>query len=429
MEPIVIVGAGLSGLVAARELVRSEQDVVVLEAADRPGGRVLAETSALGSRLDLGGTWIGHDHHRVAALADELGPTRFAMHTGTLPLLTDGDRQLSPVAPALLPALVALAALAVAGRARPGGPTARTGADALGRVPGRRARRLLEVLVQVSWTTDPERLSLTAMTELVHRQGGLRTMLATRGGAQDTLLVDGIGSLVETLAAELGDRVRLGCRVTRIARGPDGIALDTPAGRQRARAVVVTAPPPTAARITHDPPLPAERSALEAGTEMGVVHKAVAVYERPFWRARRGGELILLGHPGGAVFDTSPPDGPGHLTFLAGGSAARALDALGPDRRRSAILDALAPHLGDEVRRPAGWHEKSWHLDEHAGGGYVALPRADSTLAWPMTTAPIDGVHWAGSESATEHPGYLDGAIESGLRAAGEVLSSIAART
>src|SRR5215471_2871288 len=109
---VVVVGAGLSGLTAARELHRAGVDVVVLEAADRVGGRSLSETSALGSRLDLGGQWIGHGHHRLTALAAELGLTAYPMHTGRLPLLVDGPRRLSPASPSVLTALLALGAVA-----------------------------------------------------------------------------------------------------------------------------------------------------------------------------------------------------------------------------------------------------------------------------------------------------------------------------
>jgi monoamine oxidase len=85
------------------------------------------------------------------------------------------------------------------------------------------------------------------------------------------------------------------------------------------------------------------------------------------------------------------------------------------------------PHVGPEVVEPAGWHEKSWHLDEFAGGGYIALPNPGTTDGLvPMSSVPIGDIHWAGSETASDHPGYLDGAIEAGERAATEVIEALA---
>ena len=97
---VIVIGAGMSGLIAARDLHRAGVDVLVLEAADRIGGRAMSVTTTLGSRVDLGGQWIGHDHHRLVALADELGTTRYPMHTGTLPTIIDGPRRAPSSPPA-----------------------------------------------------------------------------------------------------------------------------------------------------------------------------------------------------------------------------------------------------------------------------------------------------------------------------------------
>lgn len=424
---VVVVGAGLSGLIAARELRRRDVDVLVVEAADRLGGRVMAETSALGSHLDLGGQWVGHDHHRVMALASELGLTPYRMHTGTLPTVVDGARRIPPVAPSMLVAILALGGLEVLTRT---GTPRRWNTVSLDRwlraVPGRTARRLLEVAASVSWTADLDRFSVHAMTEMIRDQGGLRTILSTRGGAQDTLLVEGAGALVEGLAAQLRPLIRTGTRVTSIVQDDHGVTVRTGGGDVRAAKVVVTVPPPMARQIGHVPPLPPRRVALERNTTMGSVYKAIAVYDRPFWRARRGGELLLLGRPGGAVFDTTSPGGPGHLCFLVAGPEARELDVLGTEGRRAALLFALAPHLGQDVLAPASWHEKSWHLDEYAGGGYIALPEIDTFEGLPpMPCEPVGHVHWAGAETAHEHAGYLEGAIASGERVAREVVSAL----
>lgn len=421
---MVVVGAGLSGLTAARELHRRGIEVTVLEAADRVGGRALTETSALGSRLDLGGQWIGHDHHHLMELGREFGAAAFQMHTGAMPKVVDGGRKVSP--PAILGAGLVLAG--VGGLALTGTPARWNSATVDGwlrKLPARRVRRLLEVIAAISWTADLDRMSVHAAVGMIRRQGGLRTILSTRGGAQDSLFVDGVGTLVDGLAAELGARVRTGQRVTSVVRDADGLVVTTSSGEVRAAKVIVAVPPPVAADIAFDPPLPPARAALGRNTYLGSVYKAIAVFAEPFWRARGGGEMIVLDGPGYAVFDTTAPGGPGHLCMLVGGPAARDLDLLDADARREAVLGPLVAHLGREVLAPLSWHEKSWHLDEFARGGYVALPIAGTTEGLvPMPSEPCGDIHWAGAETAAGHPGYLDGAIEAGLRAAFEVVAA-----
>lgn len=424
---MVVVGAGLSGLIAARELHRHGIDVIVLEAADRLGGRALSETTTLGSRVDLGGQWIGHDHHRIKALAAELGVTEFPMHTGRLPVIIDGSRRLSAAAPSMLLTALVLAGVEVLSRIGTRERWSSTTVAAwLRRVPGRIPRRLLEVIASISWTADLDRFSIRAMAKMIRLQGGLATMLATKGGAQESLLVEGVGALIDGLAAEIGPRVRTNHRVTSIVRDDGGVTLRTAGGELRAAKVVVTVPPPMAARITHEPALPQSRVELEQNTYMGSVYKAIAVYERPFWRKRHGGEFLVLDNPGRAVFDTTTPDGPGHLCVLVGGPEARQLDELDAAARRNAVLGALTAHVGPEVLEPVSWHEKSWHRDDYAGGGYLALPtpgKSDRFL--PVRSAPIGDIHWGGTESAYDHAGYFEGAIESGIRVAHEVIKAL----
>lgn len=422
---VVVIGAGLSGLTAARELHRRGIDVLVVEAADRVGGRAMSETTALGSRVDLGGQWIGHDHHRLAALADELGATRYAMHTGRMPTLLDGSHRVG--VPTLLTAGVALAAaeaLSRSGRTRRFNTT--TVASWVAHVPGRTTRRLLEAIAAISWTTDLDRMSVHSMARMIRIQGGLWHMLSTSGGAQDSLLVEGVGTLTDRLAGELGTRIRLGQRVLSIEHGDDGVLVRTATDAVRAAKVIVTVPPPLLDRITYTPTLPPEHAELAASSYMGSVYKAIAVYERPFWRDRHSGEFIILDAPARAVFDTTAPGGPGHLCVLVGGSRAHDLDRLDPRERRGIILGALAEQLGSAVLEPVGWHEKSWHLDEFVGGGYVALAEPGSVHGLPpVLSTPVGHIHWGGTERATDHPGYLDGAIESGARAAHEVLAAL----
>ncbi|QRY84810.1 FAD-dependent oxidoreductase [Tsukamurella tyrosinosolvens] len=426
---VVVVGAGVAGLRTALGLHDRGVDVLVLEAAPRVGGRVLTETTALGSHVDLGGQWIGAGHHRFTALAAEYGAQVYAMETPRLPRLVDGPRTVGLASPTFLLAGAALAAWE--GLVRLGGPHLGHDVlvgDLLRRVPGR-ARRLLRVLFEIASTADPERLTLRDFAATVRTMEGLTTAMTTRGGAQDSLVVDGAGTLAVRMAERLGDRVRTESPVLAIHRDDTGATVHTATGTVRCRHVVVTVPPPVAAAIEHRPPLPAGRSRAERGMYMGSVYKALAVYERPFWRERGHAEMIAIDDPGVGVFDTSPPSagGPGHLCLLVGGTDARTLDDLSPADRRDALLGRLAHHLGEGVRAPASWHEKSWHLDEYVGGGYLAFPDpAAGGLPFPLGHAPAGTVHWAGTETAGEHAGYIEGALESGERAAAEVLAALA---
>ncbi|WP_067823146.1 flavin monoamine oxidase family protein [Nocardia inohanensis] len=424
--PVVVIGAGMAGLVAARELHRQGTEVLVLEAASRPGGRVLAETTALGSRVDLGGQWIGHGHHRFERLAAELGTTVFAMHTPKRPTIAEG---VATVRNSGLTAAAANATLAywevVARLGAPRSWKQQSVRSWLRRVPNRRARRLLEVLVSISTTADLERYSMHAFLDMVRFQGGLSTMLATAGGAQERLVTEAAGTLVERLAAGLDGKIVYDSAVTALHRDDTGVTIHSASGVHRATEVIMTVPPPVAATIEHHPPLPADRIRLQDNTYMGSVYKAIAVYPDPFWREYGHAELMLLTEPGMAVFDTSPPDGPGHLCVLVAGPEARALDSLGLDTRRATILNALAEQLGPAVFEPRDWHEKAWHQDRHVGGGYSALPTIGYEEGYyPASAQPTGHIHWAGTETAHEHAGYIEGAIESGERAAREVLDA-----
>ncbi|MGK8557575.1 flavin monoamine oxidase family protein [Nocardia gipuzkoensis] len=425
---VAIIGAGFAGLAAARALRSRGVAVLVLEAADRVGGRALTVRSAAGTPVDLGGQWIGHDHARMTALATEFGMTLFPTHTDGTTLILDGDRRLRLMPLTVAAAGLALIRLELMARTATGASLDRvTVADWVNRVPGRRARRLLDVILSEALAIDLDQVSVLALTTGIRSAGGLRVMLGIAGGAQQSLLSGGAGALASALAADIGTAVHLSRPATVITRTAGGVRIDTPAGPVGAARVIVTAPAPIAARIRHNPPLPAERQLAQRHTVMGTIYKAVAVYDVPFWRDRGlSGEIVALDGPVPAVFDISPPGGPGHLGVLVPGRAARELDRLTPPARRDAILHTLARHLGPQATNPRSWHEKSWHHDPHIGGGYSALPTPGFLAAITDAAAPTGPIHWAGTETAPRWTGYFEGAVRSGERAAREVIAALA---
>ncbi|WP_454174698.1 flavin monoamine oxidase family protein [Gordonia sputi] len=443
---VVVVGAGIAGLRAAYELNRRGVDVVVVEAAGRVGGRVHVETTSLGSSVDLGGQWIGKGHHRFEALAAELGATQFQMRSPKRPTIADDDGEIRALGSSMLAANIGLVGLELASYLPSSDSQNTTTVQQwLDRIPSERARRILDVVLEVICCADVTELSVTALLAFIRYQGGLSTMMKTTGGAQDSMLVEGAGSLAERLAAKLDGRVWPDSAVSAIVQGSGvtsdggisdgGVTVTTERGAIVADKVVVTVPPPLASRIAVEPALPESRLRLQNNTYMGSVYKALAVYETPFWRDQVSGkkagaegidgEQILLGDPGCATFDSSPPDGPGHLTILVGGADARRLGALTVDERPSRLFSALERHLGPRVRDFADWRDKVWHHDEWVGGGYAALPRLGTREGfYPVEHAPVGNIHWAGTETASEHAGYIEGALESAERVVGELAAA-----
>lgn len=437
---VVVVGAGYAGLAAARLLQQGGIDVVVLEARERVGGRVLTE-QVRGRPVDLGGQWLGPGQTRVASLAREYGVGTYPTHADGDALLVDGERRrrftgpLPPTAPHVA-AAVAVTVLRLERMAagvdveRPWTSRAAARRDATtvagwlrGNVPVPEARRLMSVALAEVMATDVDTLSLLGFLFSVKAAGGLEPLLAVEGGAQQDLFADGADAIPRAIAADLGSAVLLSTPVTAIRQTATGVEAGGPGATVTARRAIVALPPPLAGRIAYEPPLPAARDHLTQRMPMGSIMKAIAIYDRPFWRDQGlAGEVLCLDGPVPAAFDVSPPGGPGYLCALIPGRAAHRLGAMDGKERRRVVLDALARFYGPRAARPLEWRDKVWADDPYSRGGYGAyFPPGVVTSVGEALRAPVGRIHWAGTETATTWAGYIEGAIRSGERAAREV--------
>ena len=434
---VVVVGAGLAGLTAAAELERGGHAVVVLEARDRVGGRMLNDHLADGTPLEVGGQWAGPTQRRLLALAEQLGVATFPTHVtgdslmeyrgrlmryrGTIPRLNAaaladvGQAQLKldrmarrvPLdAPWEAPRAAALDGQSFASWLRRNTVT-------------RGARQLIALSIAAVWACEPEDVSLLHVLFYIHSAGSFDALVGTEGHAQDRRFVGGSALIAERLAARLAD-VRLGAPVTEITQDDDGVE----AGGVRARHAVVALAPALAGRLRYDPALPADRDQLTQRTPNGSVIKAMCAYPEPFWRADGlSGQAASTDGAVRVVFDNSPADGSrGVLLGFFEGRQAREWSPRTPAERRAVLTATFVRLFGARAAAPEEYLERDWSAEEYTRGCYGAhLPTGAWTAFGPALRRPAGRVHWAGTETATVWSGYMDGAVQSGERAAAEI--------
>jgi monoamine oxidase len=442
---VVVVGAGLAGLAAARRLVDAGAEVVVLEARDRVGGRTLTVPAADGTPIDHGGQWIGPTQDRIAALAERLGVTTYPSYERGLNTefrdgqairfdgqLPDGD----PVsAVAMGQAIRELDAMA----ARVPLEAPWTAEEALAwdsqtvetwlqaRVGSELARSWLREAIRSTLAAEARDLSLLHTLFVIGSAGGIAPLLATAGGAQERRFHQGAQAISIRLAESLGGRVLLGAPARMVRHGEAGVVVEAEGRTVTAGRAILAMPPAIAGRIGYRPALPGWRSQLTQRVPMGSVIKVHAVYEEPFWRQEGlSGFAVSDRGPVTIVYDNSPEDGsPGVLVGFIEGEQARSWARRNRADRRAGVLACLADYFGERAGRPRELLERSWADEEYSGGCFAGyFPPGVWTSFGQALREPIGRLHWAGTETATAWTAYMEGAVQSGQRAADEVLAA-----
>lgn len=447
---VVVIGAGISGLVAARGLAEAGRSVLVLEARDRVGGRVLNHALPNGAVTEAGAAFVGPTQDHILALAKELG-------VATFPEYADGDnvyvtgghttRYTGTLPPDLLilpdATIVHLRLNQMASQVPVDAPWAAPKAakwDAISLHDWFRSttfnpatENLFLSFLEPLIGAEPQDVSLLYFLWMMAGAGNetnpgtFDRSSGVRGGAQDSRFVGGSQLIPLRLAEKLGDRVVLNAAVRRVAQYDDRAVVSGEFGSVTAKRVIVAVPPQLATAIEWDPVLPAAKSVLLRRMPMGALMKCAAVYPEPFWRADGlSGMGLLTEGPVRSMFDVSPPDGSaGILLAFVGGYRRRDWGDRPLPERRAAVLDAFAKAVGPEAAQATDYFEQDWTTERWSTGGPVAITGVGTISGYGQAIRTVTGrVHWAGTETSTYWAGYMDGAVRAGERAFAEVLAA-----
>ncbi|MGH2978763.1 MAG: flavin monoamine oxidase family protein [Solirubrobacterales bacterium] len=454
---VVVVGAGLAGLTAARRIAQAGRSVTVLEARDRVGGRVLTHSLGGGDYAELGGMFFGPTQDHIKALADEVGAGTFpTFNTGNNVFWANGRRLEYPndtpfgTAPPdpVVAGDIALAVTQLDEMSQDvpvDSPWSSSSAEEWDRQTldtwlREHTSGSAEFMAVVSAATEAifgcEARDLSLLYTLFYiaasgnedNPGTFERNFNTAGGAQESRFTGGAQTVPLRVASQLGKRVLLGAPVRRIEQSTTGVTVVSDAITVTGKRVIVAIPPTLAGRIHYEPPLPPLRDQLTQRMPHGTMMKFEAIYDTPFWRAKGlSGQVVSENGPVKVTFDTSPPDGgPGIMMGFIGGHEARVWQDRSAGERRDAALENLANYFGAEALDPRQVVEFNWSTEVWNRGCPVAVLAPGTLIDFGAALrTPVGRINWAGTETSTYWNGYMDGAVRSGERAAKEVLERI----
>jgi monoamine oxidase len=441
---VVIIGAGLSGLCAARQLAAHGVSCIVLEARDRVGGRMVRQSVIEDGWIDLGGQWVGPTQTALLDVARSLGISHFdwyaegsnvvyyagARSTFTEALTTPGvSASISGATEADFAAAAQLSAKLdqLAGTVNTAQPWLTPNAGALDDLTvanwldANSTSAFAKFVVASSIVgngDDPNEISMLFLL--------FENATSPPAEEPEKWLFDGAaGQIPPRLAAKLGDRVVLNEPVSAMSQDSSGVRVVASSGYYNGKFAIVAIPPYLAGAIDYQPSMPAMRLQLTQRVPMQSVIKNACVYPTAWWRDEGMSGNALSQRQTVFTADSSPPSGrPGILTSFFVGPGAVALETRTTEQRKSVAISDLVAYFGPKAAQPSQYIEANWPAEQWSGGAFNGFMGPGVLTAFgPALRAPVGRIHWAGTETATKWTGYFDGAVRAGQDAASAVMS------
>jgi putrescine oxidase len=442
---VVVIGAGATGLTAATRLRDAGRSVVVLEARDRVGGRLLTDEID-GQMYEVGGQWVSPDQTALIDTLERLGLDTYERYREGESVYVGADGEAKRFTGDIFPAsahtqgeierLIALldelvASLDVAA------PWAHPRAAEFDHVSFRtwleqqsddaEARDNIALFIADAMLTKPAHAFSLLQALLMAASAGSFSNLVDADFILDRRVIGGLQQVPLRLAAQLdADDLRLSQPVRGIRYSDDGATVTTDDLSVSARHVIVAVPPNLYSRIDYSPPLPRLRQQALQHQSLGLVIKVHASYPTPFWRdAGLSGTAFSPYQIVHEAYDNSNfGEQRGTLVGFVSDEKADALFRLPAGERRARILASLAEYYGPEALDPVVYYESDWAAEEWTQGAYAAsFDLGGLTRYGAMQLEPVGPLRFGSSDTASEGYQHVDGAIRVGQRLAAEILA------
>jgi len=448
---VVIIGAGPSGMTAARELKKAGLSVAVIEARDRVGGRTWSNTID-GAWLEIGGQWVSPDQTALIGLLDELGLDTYPRYREgeSVYLAPDGTRsrytgEMFPVSSETEAAMNKLIETldALAAQMDPEKPWEHPAARELDIISfhhwlrtqstDEEACNNIGLFIAGGMLTKPAHAFSTLQAVFMASSAGSFSNLVDDNFILDKRVVGGMQGVSLKIAEELGDDVILNspARTVRWEEVDGGyrVTVISDNATVTAKRVVMAVPPNLYSRVSFDPPLPRRQHQMHQHQSLGLVIKVHAVYETPFWR-----EDGLCGTGFSAsslvqeVYDNTNHEDPrGTLVAFVSDEKADYAFSLTAEQRKKEITASLAEFLGAQAAEPVVYYESDWGSEEWTRGAYASSYDLGGLHRYgPDQLTPVGPIHWSCSDLAAEGYQHVDGAVRMGQFTAAKLVAELA---